>query len=217
MFYVRWRTATLKQIKQAYRELANKISERRQTSAANLAEQITVQMQSLGMQGGSLQIEVIKDKDKVSVHGMDEIEFMVSTNTGLPPKPLAKTASGGELSRISLAIQVIAAQSKQAPTLVFDEVDVGVGGAIGQTVGEKLRELGQLAQIICITHLAQVAARGHQHLLVNKVQGQQTTSTQIKPLDRQGRIDEIARMIGGSQITDKTIDHAQEMLSQVKN
>ena len=149
---------------------------------------------------------------QISEHGFDQIEFMVSANTGMPLKALHKTASGGELSRISLAIQVITSEKSDTPTLVFDEVDVGVGGKTAQIVGEKLRNLGKHAQVICITHLPQVAAQGNQHLFINKMSTNTETYSTIIKLDDEMRTTEIARMLGGSEITDRTRAHAQEML-----
>ena len=152
------------------------------------------------------------DDRVMSEHGIDQIEFLVSTNYGMPLKSLNKTASGGELSRISLAIQVITSEKSDTPTLVFDEVDVGVGGKVAQIVGARLRNLGRYAQVICITHQAQVAAQGQQHLLIDKVSNQDETFSTILALNEELRIAEIARMLGGEVITDRTRAHAQEML-----
>ncbi len=198
-----------------YHKIANLISERRQTVAAQLSKEITLQMQDLGMRGGELVIAVepqISDEMIISEHGIDQIEFMVSTNHGMPVKPLSKTASGGELSRISLAIQVITSEKSDTPTLVFDEVDVGVGGKIAQIVGMRLRSLGQHAQVLCITHQPQVAAQGNQHLLVDKVTTDNDTYSTLIELNEDMRTAELARMLGGSEITDRTRAHAQEML-----
>ena len=155
-----------------YAVVANTVSQTRQEVAKQLSLDISDQMQDLGMKGGELVINVepiISDTIVVSEHGIDQIEYRVSTNFGSPVKPLHKTASGGELSRISLAIQVITSQKSDTPTLVFDEVDVGVGGKTAQIVGERLRHLGEHAQVICITHLPQVAAQGRQHIFIDKV------------------------------------------------
>ncbi len=201
-----------------YHKIANLISERRQTVAKQLSKEITLQMQDLGMRGGELSISVepqISDEMIISEHGIDQIEFLVSTNHGLPLKPLNKTASGGELSRISLAIQVITSEKSDTPTLVFDEVDVGVGGKIAQIVGMRLRNLGQNAQVLCITHQPQVAAQGHQHLLIDKVSNNADTYSTLIKLNDEMRTGEIARMLGGSEITDRTRAHAQEMLQSV--
>jgi DNA repair protein RecN (Recombination protein N) len=146
------------------------------------------------------------------LHGQETIEFLIATNPGEPAKPLARIASGGELSRISLAIQVIAAQNSSIPTMIFDEVDVGIGGATAEVVGQLLRQLGEQGQIICVTHQPQVAARSHHHLLVSKKTVEQTTQSNIKPLSETGRMDEIARMLGGSKITKTTLNHAKELL-----
>ena len=198
-----------------YHKIANLISDRRQSVAEQLSKEITLQMQDLGMRGGQLSISVepqISDEMIVSEHGIDQIEFLVSTNHGMPLKALNKTASGGELSRISLAIQVITSEKSDTPTLVFDEVDVGVGGKIAQIVGMRLRNLGQNAQVLCITHQPQVAAQGHQHLLVDKVSTNSDTYSTLIALNEDMRTAEIARMLGGSEITDRTRAHAQEML-----
>lgn len=201
-----------------YHKIANLISDRRQTVASQLSKEITLQMQDLGMRGGELSISVepqISDELVVAEHGIDQVEFLVSTNHGMPLKPLNKTASGGELSRISLAIQVITSQKSDTPTLVFDEVDVGVGGKIAQIVGMRLRNLGENAQVLCITHQPQVAAQGHQHLLIDKVSKDSDTYSTLIKLDQDMRTSEIARMLGGSEITDRTRAHAQEMLQSV--
>jgi len=201
-----------------YHKIANLISDRRQATAKKLSKEITLQMQDLGMRGGQLEISVepqISDELVISEHGIDQIEFLVSTNHGMPLKPLSKTASGGELSRISLAIQVITSEKSDTPTLVFDEVDVGVGGKIAQIVGMRLRNLGQHAQVLCITHQPQVAAQGNQHLLVDKVSNNADTYSTLIKLDEEMRTSEIARMLGGSEITDRTRAHAQEMLQSV--
>jgi len=201
-----------------YHKIAGIISERRQTVASQLSKEITLQMQDLGMRGGALSISVepqISDEPLISEHGIDQIEFLVSTNHGLPLTPLNKTASGGELSRISLAIQVITSEKSDTPTLVFDEVDVGVGGKIAQIVGMRLRNLGANAQVLCITHQPQVAAQGNQHLLVDKISNEDDTYSTLLKLNDEMRTSEIARMLGGSDITDRTRAHAQEMLESV--
>lgn len=201
-----------------YHKIAALISDRRQTVAQQLSKEITLQMQDLGMRGGELAVSVepqISDEPIISEHGIDQIEFLVSTNHGMPLKSLSKTASGGELSRISLAIQVITSEKSDTPTLVFDEVDVGVGGKIAQIVGMRLRNLGRNAQVLCITHQPQVAAQGHQHLLIDKVSSEEDTYSTLIKLDDDLRTAEIARMLGGSEITDRTRAHAQEMLQSV--
>ncbi len=203
-------------LKDTYFEVANTVSENRATVAEQLSAAITEQMQDLGMQGGQLDIVVepqISDDPVVTEHGIDHIEFTVSTNHGMPLKSLHKTASGGELSRISLAIQVITSEKSDTPTLVFDEVDVGVGGKVAQIVGAKLRNLGKNAQVICITHLPQVAAQGQQHFFIDKVTTESETFSTLITLEDELRTTEIARMLGGEVITDRTRAHAQEMLA----
>lgn len=209
----------LTELSQQYHQVAFTVSENRQEVAEMLSDAITKQMQDLGMKGGKLEIQVesiIDDKLHVSEHGVDRIEFMVSTNYGMPLKPLLKTASGGELSRISLAIQVIASEKSATPCLVFDEVDVGVGGKVAEIVGNRLRALGRHAQVICITHLPQVAAQGNQHLFVDKVSNRTETYSTLVNLGDEMRSAEIARMLGGAEITDRTRAHAQEMLTRAK-
>jgi DNA repair protein RecN (Recombination protein N) len=148
----------------------------------------------------------------MSAHGRDQIEFLVSTNPGQPPKPLARVASGGELSRISLAIQVVATTDTHIPTLIFDEVDTGVGGAVAETVGKQMQLLGKHHQVMCVTHLPQVAAQAHHHLQVTKLTGDKATRTRVRPLTGDERVKEIARMLGGQKITGSTLQHAGEML-----
>ena len=170
-------------------------------------------MQTLGMRGGCFKIEISEVvTDALSAHGRDQIEFLVSANPGQPPRPLARVASGGELSRISLAIQVIAATDTHIPTLIFDEVDAGVGGAVAETVGRQMQLLGKHHQVMCVTHLPQVAAQAHHHLQVSKLTGDKTTRTRIRPLTGDERVEEIARMLGGQKITGSTRQHAREML-----
>lgn len=203
---------------QAYRIVAEVLHQQRQQAAQQLAEQITVQMHQLGMPGGQLVIAVTADEEAPpSEKGTDIIEFLVSTNPGHPPKPLHKVASGGELSRISLAIQVITAQSSGVPILVFDEVDVGIGGRVAEIVGQLLNHLGQQRQVLCITHLPQVACQAHHHLQVTKVIDHQSTSTSIQLLNNKQRVEEIARMLGGMEITSQTLAHAQEMLQRCQS
>ena len=199
-----------------YQKTAKLVSQKRCKVAEQLSDLITAQMQDLGMQGGQLRLKVEPQQDEqliVSEHGSDSIEYLVSTNQGVPVKPLHKTASGGELSRISLAIQVITSEKSHTPTLVFDEVDVGVGGRIAQIVGGRLQKLGQTAQVICITHLPQVAAQGDQHIFINKTSNETETHSTLVKLTKEMRANELARMLGGDKITDRTRAHAEEMLS----
>jgi DNA repair protein RecN (Recombination protein N) len=190
-----------------------KLTAARCTAAKRLSQRITALMQTLGMPGGTFQIDVRPAApDVVGVHGADEIEYLVSANPGQPPRALAKVASGGELSRISLAIQVAAVQNQALPCLVFDEVDAGVGGGVAEIVGRQLRALGEHAQVLCVTHLPQVASQAHAHVRVTKLTDGRTTRTALSPLNEDGRIEEIARMLGGINVTDKAREHAAEML-----
>jgi len=194
-------------------ERAEALSASRRAAAQRLSETVTQTMQELGMGGGRFQVEVATgDAEAISTQGLDSIAFLVSANPGQPPQPLAKVASGGELSRISLAIQVATAAVAGIPTLVFDEVDVGIGGGVAEIVGRLLHRLGENRQVLCVTHLAQVAAQAHQQLRVQKSSRDDQTFTQIDPLDTEQRIDEVARMLGGTEITETTRAHAAEML-----
>ena len=155
-------------------------------------------------------------KPHYTAQGFDNIEYRVSANPGQPPKALAKVASGGELARISLAIQMITAQQGRIPTLIFDEVDSGVGGGIAEIVGRHLRKLGESRQVFCVTHLPQVASQAHHHMQVSKQTQANETMTQIIPLAELQRIDEISRMLGGVEITEQTRAHAEEMLRKAQ-
>tara|TARA_R100000049_G_C1876441_1_gene34332 strand:- start:117 stop:578 length:462 start_codon:yes stop_codon:yes gene_type:complete len=149
-------------------------------------------------------------------HGLEQVEFLVSANPGQPLRPLAKVASGGELSRISLAIQVITAQTSRIPTLVFDEVDVGIGGPTAEVVGQLLRRLGERGQVLTVTHLPQVAAQGHHHLFVHKARGAEETHTAVAALDGGERVEEIARMLGGLDLTEQALAHARQMIDSAQ-
>ncbi|PIE00499.1 MAG: DNA repair protein RecN [Thiothrix nivea] len=195
-----------------YRQQVQKLSARRWKAAKKLSSGVSKAMQELGMQGGHFEIQVNHDKHSFSPYGQDQIEFMVSANPGQPLKPLTKVASGGELSRISLAIQMIAAQKLTLPALIFDEVDTGIGGGTAEVVGRQLRTLSHNRQVLCVTHLPQVASQAHQHYLIRKNKAKTSTSTAITQLDHQSRIEEIARMIGGIELTDATRTLAAEML-----
>jgi DNA repair protein RecN (Recombination protein N) len=200
---------------QAYREAAKALHEQRVDGAQQLAEQITNEMRQLGMPAGELVVAVNANENAPPAPtGTDSIEFLVTTNPGHPPKPLQKVASGGELSRISLAIQVVTAQTSGVPVLIFDEVDVGIGGSVAEIVGKLLRQLAEQRQVLCITHLPQVACQADHHLQVNKIINQQNTHTDVKVLDNQQRVEEIARMLGGIEITSQTLAHAEEMLQR---
>jgi DNA repair protein RecN (Recombination protein N) len=199
---------------QAYREQANKLSVQRQKAAKTLSKTVTDCMRTLGMGEGVFEIQLeTLDEANAGASGIDKIEYQVSANPGQPLRPLAKVASGGELSRISLGIQVATAECGKIPTLIFDEVDVGIGGGVAQIVGRLLRSLGGQRQVLCVTHLPQVAAQAHHQLQVKKTIRKKQTHTGIVPLDDDERIDEIARMLGGVEITEKTLAHAREMLT----
>ncbi|TVQ68661.1 MAG: DNA repair protein RecN [Oceanospirillales bacterium] len=199
--------------KEEYLALAKKLSQSRQSHATKLAKAVDIQLHSLGMTEARFSAQLTPlDDGKWTANGLEEVEFLIAANRGQTARPLAKVASGGELSRISLAIQVITAQTSSTPTLVFDEVDVGIGGAIAEVVGRLLRELGERTQILCVTHQPQVASQGHQHLFVSKRSQKDKTQTQIDHLDQNARLQEVARMLGGIQLTDATLMHAKEML-----
>lgn len=199
---------------QRYDELAATLSARRAEAASRLAQRITGMIRELGMPQGDFQIRVTTDSAAgPRPHGHDAIEFLVSANPGLPPRPLAKVASGGELSRISLAIKVATIDTRSTPTLIFDEVDTGIGGGVAEIVGNRLRTLGTRRQVLCVTHLPQVAAQGNQHLLVEKRTDGVATTSSVYPLDAEERRHEIARMLGGVRITQQTLAHADEMLA----
>ena len=191
---------------------AKDLSKRRQQAAAELSQAVSHAMQHLAMTGGQLQVLVTPCE--ASSHGIDQIEFLIAAHSGSTPKPLAKVASGGELARISLAISVITSKASFTPTLIFDEVDSGIGGAVAQTVGELLKQLGGSHQILCVTHLAQVAAQGDHHFKVTKQSLDGKTQSDVKNLNRHERIEEIARMLGGTSITDTSRRHARELLNQ---
>ncbi len=196
----------------AYLKQAQKLSKSRLQAGQKLESAINSQLKLLAMKHAYLTVALKTDDTRATRYGIDDIEFLVSTNPGQPPKPLGKVASGGELSRISLAIQVVTAQNSTTPTLVFDEVDVGIGGATADVVGELLRRLGEQGQVICVTHLPQVASKGHHHLLVNKESDEVSAQSALNELEGDQKILEVARMMGGSQLTKQTIAHAREML-----
>ena len=207
--------AELKRLEMRYRKAADDLHAKRAKTAADLSKEVTAVMQELGMGGGRFSIEVNTDPERFTAKGTDQVEFMVAANKGQPEKPLAKVASGGELSRISLAIQVIAAQATAIPSMVFDEVDAGIGGGVAEIVGRQLRALAGNRQVLCVTHLPQVASQTHQHLRVAKQTKGQNTTTSIEPLDKKTQVEELARMLGGVEITETTRKHAKEMISKV--
>ncbi|AZR60506.1 DNA repair protein RecN [Eikenella corrodens] len=194
----------------AYQQPARKLSAQRQQAAAKLAEETTEHMQQLSMRGARFHIELIPCE--AQAYGLEQVQFQVAANQGSPLRPLNKVASGGELARISLALQVTASQYTQIPTLIFDEVDSGIGGGVAETVGRALRTLGRQHQVLAVTHLPQVAACGAQHWQVSKHSGGGQTVSTIRELEGSARVEEIARMLGGETLTDTTRRHAAEML-----
>ncbi len=198
-----------------YKKVAEKLSGKRKSTANKIALAVTDKMQDLGMGGKfDISIETIEDMEVLTPHqfGMDKISFIVSTNPGQPLRPIAKVASGGELSRLSLAIQIIASKDNGVPTMVFDEVDAGISGGIAEIVGKLLNSLAEHRQIFCVTHLAQVASCGHHHLRVIKESNKGQTYTQVIELAGQERVDEVARMLAGMEITHESRANAAQML-----
>ncbi|MDH3533115.1 MAG: DNA repair protein RecN, partial [Gammaproteobacteria bacterium] len=207
----------LMQARDAFFRLAASLSAKRRKAASRFAGAVTHAMDGLGMAGGEFKIGLeTLDEGAARSWGIDDIEFLISANPGQALLPLSRVASGGELSRMSLAIQVIASDGSSIPTMVFDEVDSGVGGRVAEMVGQRLRELGAWRQVLCVTHLAQVASLADHHFRVNKVTDGKATRTGIQLLGEEERIEEVARMLGGVQITQKTLDHAAEMLAVAK-
>ena len=196
-----------------YRNLAAQLSAGRKKAAGRFSSAVTDTMANLGMPGGIFEISISpRDLDAPRAWGIDDIEFLISANPGQPPMPLSRIASGGELSRMSLAIQVIASDGSAIPTMIFDEVDSGVGGGVAEMVGLKLRELGETRQVFCVTHLPQVASLADHHFRIFKISDGKSTKTAVTQLSHDERIEELARMLGGVEITARTRDHAAEML-----
>lgn len=194
-----------------YLKLAEKLGAVRQKTARSLSSQVTASMQTLGMAGGEFAVALTPIEDG-NAHGLERIEFQVSAHPGLPLRPIGKVASGGELSRISLAIQVVTSTIARVPTLIFDEVDAGIGGRVAEIVGRMLKRLGGERQVMCVTHLPQVAAAADQQWQVSKSAANGAVLSRITVLNEQSRIEEIARMLGGVKITETTRKHAAEML-----
>ena len=204
------------EIRESFDLAASELSRRREAGARQMEQRIAGIIRQLGMPQAAFVVAVQTDEAAGPTPvGADSVEFLVSANPGMPPRSLARVASGGELSRISLAIQVAALEGKTVPTLVFDEVDTGIGGGIAEVVGQKLRLLGEDRQVFCVTHLPQVAVQGHEHLLVEKRTLDEGTQSSVHALEGDLRTAEIARMLGGVKITDQTLAHAREMLSLV--
>ncbi len=200
-------------LKKQYLEVAQKLSDQRKKAAQLLSKKITQAMQELSMQGGQFNIKVdtIDSVKNYSSQGIDYILFEISANPGQALKALTRVASGGELSRMSLAIQVILSQKSDIDTMIFDEVDSGIGGGVAEIVGQKLRLIANNRQVLCVTHLPQVAAQAHHHFQVIKNKTNNNTTTDITPLNEERKVDEIARMLGGVNITEQTKAHALEM------
>lgn len=196
---------------QALVRSAKQVSKNRSAAAQRLSKAITEAMQGLGMAGGRFEVRLLP-LDEPLAHGLENIEFLVAGHPGTTPRPVGKVASGGELSRIALAISVTTSQLGQAPTLIFDEVDSGIGGAVAQTVGQLMRQLGRDRQVLAVTHLPQVAACADHHLLVSKQQDAQGTASEVRVIDTDGRVRELARMLGGDRLSDTSLAHAREML-----
>lgn len=208
--------ALVKQEQQArtsYFDLAAKLSAGRKKAAAKLGKEVTQAMQQLAMAGGKFEVALNPYPPEGSVHGVELVEFLVAANPGVEARALAKVASGGELSRISLAIQVITSKAALVPTLIFDEVDAGIGGGVAEIVGRQLKTLGRERQVLCVTHLPQVAAQADQQWSVSKFGIEGRVKTMVSVLDQKARIEEVARMLGGTEITATTRKHAAEMLS----
>jgi len=190
------------------------VTQARESAAERLADQVTLLMQVLGMAGGKFAVSVTRGDSEFSSSGSDEVEFLVSANPGQPAKSLAKVASGGELSRIGLAVQVAGTPRTSSLCMVFDEVDAGIGGAVAEIVGKQLRELGEFAQVLCVTHLAQVASQAHGQFRVTKLTDGKISRTAVKTLGPAERVDEIARMLGGIDVSEQARAHARDMLSR---
>ena len=195
----------------AYLAAARTLSQARAKAAPRLSAAITQAMQGLGMEGGKFEVSVAKLAEPAA-HGIDDVEFLVAGHPGMSPRPIGKVASGGELSRISLAISVTTSQLGAAPTLIFDEVDSGVGGAVAETVGRLMQQLGSDRQVLAVTHLPQVASCAHHHLKVIKRKQAEGTTSSVQPIQGDVRVAEIARMLGGEKSTETTLAHAREML-----
>jgi len=194
-----------------YEARAKQLSEARLAKAVSLSESVSEAMQELAMAGGRFEVALLPEAEG-TVNGFERVEFQVAANPHQPLRPLAKVASGGELSRIGLAIQVIASEAQSVPTLIFDEVDVGIGGSVAEIVGRRLRELGRNRQVLCVTHLPQVAAQADWQWKVLKETQNGVTLSRLQVLDAPGRVEEIARMLGGVNITETTRSHAAELL-----
>lgn len=197
----------------AYQTEAKKLSQQRKKAAPKLAQAVTSAMQNLGMQGGCFEVALIS-LEQAAQHGLEDIQFLVAGHAGSTPRPVGKVASGGELSRIALAIAVTTSELGEAGTLIFDEVDSGVGGAVAETVGRLMKQLGMHRQVLAVTHLPQVASCADHHLLVSKASGKEGVSSSVTPIAGEQRVTEIARMLGGEKLSATTLAHAREMLTK---
>jgi len=203
------------ELKLIYKNEAKSLSKKRQSASTKLSIQVSAVMQELGMPGSEIQFVLNPITDRVQLNGNEEAVIQVKTNMGQAFKVLHKVASGGELSRISLALSVVTSKSELAPSIVFDEVDVGISGAVAEVVGRLLRKLAKRYQVFCVTHLAQVAVQGHAHMRVVKSEKDGETFTQVQALDDRERTDEVARILGGIKVTEKTRIAAAEMIKTV--
>lgn len=194
---------------------ATALTASRQKSATRLAQNVTQSIKQLAMENAEFYVELNTDLDKVGSNGADNVIFTLRSNLGQQPQPLAKIASGGELSRISLAIQVLTSDQSAIPTLIFDEVDVGISGKTASVVGKLLRQLSERCQVLCVTHLPQVACHGHHQFNVEKFTVDNKTETQMTALSQAERVPALARLLGGSEITELALANAQEMLDLV--
>lgn len=197
----------------AYQTEAKKLSQQRKKAAPKLAQAVTSAMQNLGMQGGRFEVALIS-LEQAAQHGLEDIQFLVAGHAGSTPRPVGKVASGGELSRIALAIAVTTSELGETGTLIFDEVDSGVGGAVAETVGRLMKQLGMHRQVLAVTHLPQVASCADHHLLVSKASGKEGVSSSVTPIAGEQRVTEIARMLGGEKLSATTLAHAREMLTK---
>ena len=204
----------LADLAKSYEKSAKQLSSKRKRASETMAKEINRQLQKLSMEGAELLVQVSPiSHGEYRSSGLEEIEFLLATNPGQPHKMLAKIASGGELSRVSLAIQVVAASHSKIPTLVFDEVDVGIGGSTADIVGQLIKQLGERGQVISVTHQPQVAAHAHHHYRASKVIEDNSAESLMAPLNQQQRVEELARMLGGAKVTKQTLSHASELLS----
>ena len=207
--------ALLESASQEYRQASQRVHAKRRVAAEALSREIAASLRQLGMQGARFRIQVVPEPERPpGPHGTDRVEFLVSANPGQPLRPVARIASGGELSRISLAVQASASDCAGVSTLIFDEVDAGIGARVASIVGERLRALAESRQVLCVTHLPQIASRAHHHITVEKHAGDDGTTTAAYPVSDEQRVCELARMLGGTEPTSQSLAHAREMLRQ---